>query len=596
VPATKLRILKGNANARRGELRDRQTLPKTPSGIQGLDEITDGGLPRGRPTLVCGGAGCGKTLFAVEFLVRGACEYGESGVFMAFEETAEELAANVGSLGFDLKKLEAEKKLAIDYVCVERSEIEETGEYDLGGLFVRIEHAIKTVGAKRVVLDTIESLFAGLPNPLLLRSELRRLFRWLKKRNMTVVVTGEKGEGTFTRQGLEEYVSDCVIFLDHRVTEQTSTRRLRVVKYRGSVHGTNEYPFLIDDSGISILPVTSLGLNHNASTERISSGIPRLDEMLDGKGYFKASTILVSGIAGTGKTSVAALLARSACERGDKCLFFAFEESTNQLVRNMHSIGIYLESYIDRGLLKVAPSRPTAHGLETHLVSIHKTVNEFQPDLVILDPITSLVTAGTSPETKSMMIRLIDFLKTRETTTFFTSLISGAETVGEREVGISSLIDTWLSLQAVRSGGERNRTLTIIKSRGMDHSNQTAEYRLHDHGLELVDTYLGASSVLTGSARLAKEAEDQAAMVDESEEIAHKEKERERRRRSLEAQIAELREQFEAEEAALTRDIQKTGRRRNRLGNDRAAMAKSRHAFTAAGKNGPQPSKKRRTR
>jgi circadian clock protein KaiC len=474
-----------NASARKADLGGKQELPKTPSGIEGLDEITGGGLPRGRPTLVCGGAGCGKTLFAMEFLVRGATEYGEPGVFMTFEETAEELSANVASLGFDLKKLEAQKKLAIDFVRVERSEIEETGEYDLEGLFVRLKYAIETVGAKRVVLDTVESLFAGLPNPLVLRAELRRLFRWLKERGMTVVITGEKGDGTLTRQGLEEYVSDCVIFLDHRVNEQSSTRRLRVVKYRGSTHGTNEYPFLIDENGISILPITSLGLDHKAPTDRISSGIPRLDEMFGGEGYFKGSTILVSGTAGTGKTSVAALLVHSACERGEKCLFFAFEESTHQLVRNMHSIGVHLEPYIAKGLLKVLPSRPTVHGLEMHLVAMHRAVNDFQPDVVVVDPITNLLAVGTSPEAKSMMTRLIDFLKMRGTTAFFASLNSGGEVVEDSEVGISSLIDTWLSLQVARSGGERNRTLTIVKSRGMAHSNQAVGYRLSDRGLEL---------------------------------------------------------------------------------------------------------------
>ena len=490
-------------NGGTAKLDARRELPKAPSGIEGLDEITGGGLPRGRPTLVCGGAGCGKTLFAMEFLVRGATQFGESGVFMAFEETAEELAANVASLGFDVKKLEAQKKLAIDYVRIERSEIEENGEYDLEGLFIRLQLAIETVGAKRVVLDTVESLFAGLPNSLVLRAELRRMFRWLKDRGMTVVITGEKGEGTLTREGLEEYVSDCVIFLDHRVAEQNSTRRLRVVKYRGSLHGTNEYPFLIDEGGISILPVSSLGLTHKAPSERIASGIPRLDEMLGGKGYYKGSTILVSGTAGTGKTSVAALLVQAACKRGERCLFFAFEESTAQLVRNMQSVDIQLEPYIKKGLLKVLPSRPTAHGLEMHLVSMHKAVNQFEPDVVVVDPITNLISVGNTPEIQSMMTRLIDFLKLRGTTTFFTSLTSGDSALEQSEVGISSLIDSWLMLQIVRSGGERNRTLTIIKSRGMAHSNQAVEYRLSDDGLHLVDTYVGAAGVLTGSARLA---------------------------------------------------------------------------------------------
>jgi circadian clock protein KaiC len=557
----------------------RRELPKAPSGIEGLDEITGGGLPRGRPTLVCGGAGCGKTLFAMEFLVRGATQFGEPGVFMAFEETAEELAANVASLGFDVKKLEAQKKLAIDYVRIERSEIEETGEYDLEGLFVRLQHAIETVGAKRVVLDTVESLFAGLPNPLVLRSELRRMFRWLKDRGMTVVITGEKGEGTLTREGLEEYVSDCVIFLDHRVAEQNSTRRLRVVKYRGSLHGTNEYPFLIDEGGISILPASSLGLTHKAPSERIASGIPRLDEMLGGKGYYKGSTILVSGTAGTGKTSVAALLVQAACKRGERCLFFAFEESTAQLVRNMQSVDIHLEPHIKKGLLKVLPSRPTAHGLEMHLVSMHKAVNQFEPDVVVVDPITNLISVGNTPEIQSMMTRLIDFLKMRGTTTFFTSLTSGDSALEQSEVGISSLIDSWLMLQIVRSGGERNRTLTIIKSRGMAHSNQAVEYRLSDDGLHLVDTYVGAAGVLTGSARLAKEAEDEAALTAGAQEIARKQEERVRRHKALQRQIVELREQFQVEDAALAQDIQQSIRSRDGLAAERAAMAESRYAF-----------------
>ena len=571
-----------------------QQLSKALSGIQGLDEITGGGLPRGRPTLVCGGAGCGKTLFAMAFLVRGATNFGEPGVFMAFEETAEELAANVASLGFDLNKLVAQKKISIDYVRVERSEIEETGEYNLEGLFIRLKHAIDSIGAKRVVLDTVESLFAGLPNPGVLRAELRRLFHWLKDRGLTVIVTGEKGEGTLTRQGLEEYVSDCVIFLDHRVNEQNSTRRLRVVKYRGSRHGTNEYPFLIDESGISILPVTSLGLTHKASTERMSSGIPRLDQMLGGKGYFKGSTILVSGTAGTGKTSVAALLARATCERGERCLVFAFEESTDQLVRNLHSVGIHLESYINQDLLKILPSRPSAHGLEMHLVSMHRAVVEFDPQLVVVDPITNLITVGTMPETQSMMTRLIDFLKLRGTTTFFTSLTSGGNDFEQSEAGISSLIDTWLMLQVVRWGGERNRTLTIIKSRGMAHSNQTSEYRLSDAGLELVDTYVGTAEVFTGSARLAKEAEDAAAIAAGTEEVARKQAEREQRRKALERRIVELKERFEADDAVLVQSIREAARHSEQLAAERAAMALSRQAFTSVAKAAPAPRKARR--
>ena len=379
---------------------------KSPTGIKGLDEITNGGLPKGRPTLVCGAAGCGKTLFAMEFLVRGATQYNEPGVFMSFEETAEELTKNVASLGFDLNRLAASKRLLIDYVRVERSEIEETGEYDLDGLFIRLEHAIDSIGAKRVVLDTVESLFAGLPNPLILRAELRRLFRWLKDKGMTAIITGEKGDNTFTRHGLEEYVSDCVIFLDHRVTDQLSTRRMRIVKYRGSTHGTNEYPFLIEEKGISVLPITSIGLNHPVSTQRISTGIPRLDTMLGGKGYFRGSSILLSGTAGTGKTSAAASFIDAACRRGERCIFFAFEESSAQIIRNMRSVGIDLEPWVTKGLLKFHAERPSVYGLETHLLTMHKAINEFKPAVVVVDPITNLISAGNPLDVKSMLTRL----------------------------------------------------------------------------------------------------------------------------------------------------------------------------------------------
>jgi len=560
-----------------------QPLPKVPSGVHGLDEITGGGLPRGRPTLICGGAGCGKTLFAMEFLVRGATEHGEPGVFMAFEETAEELAANVASLGFDLRRLVAQRKLAIDYVRVERSEIEETGEYDLEGLFVRLQYAIDSVGAKRVVLDTIESLFSGLPNPAVLRAELRRLFRWLKDRKMTVVITGEKGEGTLTRQGLEEYVSDCVIFLDHRVTDQTSTRRLRVVKYRGTTHGTNEYPFLIDEGGISILPVTSLGLAHRVTNERVSTGIPRLDEMLGGRGYFKGSTILVSGTAGTGKTTFAAILARAATERGDRCLYFCFEESPDQLVRNMRSVGVDLKSPVKSGTLEIHAARPSTHGLERHLVTMHKVINQRRPDVVIVDPVNNLVRVGTLLETQTMIIRLIDFLKARGITTFFTSLTGGGDDLEQTDIGISSLIDTWLNLEVVKNGGERNRTVAIVKSRGMAHSNQTSEYILGARGVSIADTYLGVSGVLTGSARLAKEAEDEAAARVADRAIVRKQGERERRRRQVEAQILLLREGLDADDADLAGAIQEG---HVRLQAETLRMAKSRPAFVARGHRG----------
>ncbi|MCX6271926.1 MAG: circadian clock protein KaiC, partial [Bacteroidetes bacterium] len=432
-------------------------LLKSPTGIQGFDEITGGGLPTGRPTLICGGAGCGKTLFGMEFLVRGATVFNEPGVFMSFEETNEELIKNVASLGFDLEDLVKHKKIALDHVHIERSEIEETGEYDLEGLFIRLGYAIDSVGAKRVVLDTIESLFAGLPNQLILRAELRRLFRWLKDKGVTAIITGERGEATLTRQGLEEYVSDCVIMLDHRVTEQNSTRRLRVVKYRGSMHGTNEYPFLIDENGFSILPVTSLGLQHIISSERISSGIIALDTMLEGKGYYRGSTVLVSGTAGVGKTTVAAHFAEAACKRGERVLYFCFEESPNQLMRNMLSVGINLEPWMKKGLLQFQATRPTLYGLEMHLAVTHKAVNEFNPHIVILDPINTFVVGDKDIEVKMMLMRIVDFLKARQITALFTSLNANESSLESTDVGISSLIDTWLLLRDIELSGERNR-------------------------------------------------------------------------------------------------------------------------------------------
>ena len=461
------------------------TLPKAPTGIRGLDEITGGGLPRGRPTLICGGAGSGKTLLAIEFLVRGATEYGEPGVFMAFEETAEELAQNVRSLGFDLDELVKRKKLSIDFVRIERGEIDEIGEYDLEGLFVRLGHAIDTIGARRVVLDTIETLFGGLSNQAILRAELRRLFRWLKDKGVTAVITGERGEGALTRQGLEEYVSDCVILLDHRITDQLSTRRLRVVKYRGTSHGTNEYPFLIDETGFSVLPITSLGLEHEVSSERISSGISGVDAMLGGPGYFRGSTILVSGTAGTGKTSLAAHFADATCRRGERCLYLAFEESQGQMVRNMRSIGIDLERWIRKGLLVYNANRPSSFGLEMHLAMVHKQVSAFQPHVVILDPMSTLLRAGTARDASIMLTRVIDYLKGLGATTLMTNLTPGGGVAEHTESDISSLVDTWLLLRDTDQGEQRGRSLYILKSRGMAHSNELARYSLSDRGLQL---------------------------------------------------------------------------------------------------------------
>jgi circadian clock protein KaiC len=460
-------------------------LPKTQTGIAGLDEITGGGLPKGRPTLVCGGPGCGKTLLATEFLVRGATQFGEPGAFITFEETGEELAQNVRSLGFDLDGLVADGKLAIDYVRVERAEIEESGEYDLEALFLRLGLAIDSVGAKRIVLDTIESLFGGFTNEALLRSELRRLFRYLKDRGVTAVITGERGERTFTRQGLEEYVSDCVIMLDHRVIEQVSTRRLRIVKYRGTTHGTNEYPFLIDEAGFSVLPLSGLQLDHAVSNERVSSGIPGLDEMLDGKGYYRGSSVLVSGTAGTGKTSVAAHFAHETAKRGERCLYLAFEESPRQLMRNMQSIGVDLEPLVKEGLLTVHSSRPTLHGLEMHLVQIHKIVSEFEPAAVVVDPVSNFIDGSTAIEAQAMLLRLIDFLKGRQITALLTHLTNGGRAAEATDVGISSLIDTWLLVRDFETGGERTRGLYVLKSRGMPHSKQIREFVITPRGVQL---------------------------------------------------------------------------------------------------------------
>jgi circadian clock protein KaiC len=460
-------------------------LAKTLTGIRGLDEITRGGLPKGRPTLVCGGPGSGKTLLGLTFLVNGAIHLDEPGVLMTFEENVEEIASDVESLGFDLPDLIDSKKLAVDYVRVERSEIEETGEYDLEGLFVRLDYAIRSVGAKRVVLDTIESLFAGLKDDGILRAELRRLFRWLKDKGVTTVITGERGDGLLTKQGLEEYVSDAVILLDHRVHDQVSTRRLRVVKYRGSYHGTNEYPFLIDATGISVLPVSSMALAHNASLDRISTGIAHLDGMFGGKGYYRGSTVLVSGAAGTGKTSLAAHFIDAACRRGERCLCFLFEESPQQLLRNMRSIGVDLEPWVAAGLLRFHADRPSRYGLETHLATMHQLVADFKPSVTVLDPVTNLMTVGTFADVQAMLTRMIDHLKTENITAVLTSLAPGLTAIERTEMSISSLMDTWIVLANEDIGGHHRRGLYVLKSRGMAHSNELREFVLTDHGLDI---------------------------------------------------------------------------------------------------------------
>ena len=531
-------------------------LAKCQTGIQGLDEVTNGGLPQGRPTLICGKAGSGKTLMAMEFLVRGAVHYGEPGVFMSFEESAEELTQNVASLGWDLQALLASKNMAIDYVHIERSQLEEIGEYDLEALFIRLGYAIDSIKAKRVVLDTIEVLFGGLSNDAIVRAELRRLFLWLKDKGVTAIITGESGDNILTRHGLEEYVSDCVIRLDQRVSDELSTRRLRIVKYRGSRHGTNEYPFLIEEDGISVLPITSIGLEHEVSSERISTGIERLDMMLGGKGFFRGSSILISGTAGAGKSSISAHFANATCRRGERCLYFAFEESTNQIIRNMRSIGIDLEILVKKDRLKIQALRPTFYGLEMHLVKMHQLVNEFKPTVVIIDPISNLTYSGNEIQIKSFLMRMIDFLKMQQITTLLTCLNAGGNPLEQTDVGVSSLMDTWLLLRDIESNGERNRLLYLLKSRGMAHSNQVREFRLTSSGAELRDVYLGTEGVLTGTARVVQEAQEKAAALARRQEIEQKQRELERKHQVMESQITALRVQFESEKEDIERMIQ----------------------------------------
>jgi circadian clock protein KaiC len=513
---------------------------KSASGIQGLDEITGGGLPRGRTTIVCGGPGCGKTMLGIEFLVRGAVQFDEPGVLMAFEETPNDIASNVASLGFDIEDLAAKKKLFLDYISVEPSEMQETGEYDLEGLFLRLQNAVETVGAKRVMFDTLEALFTGFSNPGILRSEFRRLFRWLKERGLTAIVTAERGEGTLTRHGLEEYVSDCVVLLDHRIQEQTSVRRMRIVKYRGTKHGADEYPFLIDERGMSVLPVTAPQLQHEVSNDRVSSGVPDLDELLEGKGYYRGSTVLLSGTAGSGKTTLAASFADAACRRGERCLFIDFEESPKQVARNMQSVGIDLAQWSEKGLLFHEAWRPTQFGMEMHLLRIYKLIEQIKPQAVILDPITNLIGSSTEKEVYSVLLRLIDMMKSAGITAVFVSLTGGGESLERTNVGISSLTDTWILLRDLELNGERNRVLYVLKSRGMAHSNQLREFRMGSDGIQLIPAYIGAGGVLTGSSRVAQEAKEKADALDRQQDVQRKQQHFARKRLALEAQVEAL--------------------------------------------------------
>lgn len=554
-----------------------QILKKCPTGIQGLDDITFGGLPLGRTALVCGAAGCGKTLLAMQFLVNGAQLYNEPGIFMSFEENETELAENFASLGVDLNELTAQNKINLDYVHLDKNEIAEAGDYDLDGLFIRLDYAIQSIGAKRVVLDTIEALFSGLSNTTILRAELRRLFRWLKERGVTAIVTGERGNGTLTRHGIEEYVSDCVILLEHKVVDQISTRRLRIAKYRGSAHGTNEYPFLIDEQGICLMPITSVGLNAVASIERISSGIKRLDTMLGGHGFYVGSSILISGTAGTGKTSLAASTADAACRQGKRCLYFAFEESRSQIVRNMKSVGIDLNQWLDQGLLEIHASRPTLFGLEMHLVNMYKKVTESKPQLVILDPISNLTAAGNCSDVKLMLTRMLDFLKLQNITALFLDLSNFNQT-SQTDIAISSLTDTWIALQNIEINGERNRGLYLLKSRGMAHSNQIREFVLTDQGIELLDVYTGPEGVLTGSARYAQEEKELAQRLLREQEIERKRREIERKHQQLTATIASLQADFESEKMELEKIMALEGAHLTALDSNRLHLAKLRNA------------------
>jgi circadian clock protein KaiC len=550
----------------------RRTLPKAPTGIQGLDELTGGGLPLGRPTLVCGGAGCGKTLLAMEFLVRGAVEFGEPGVFMAFEENPSELVTNFGSLGHDLPALIAQKKLAIEFIRVERGEIEETGDYDLEGLFIRLGYAIDSIGAKRVVLDTIEVLFSGLSNTAILRAELRRLFQWLKDKGVTAIVTAERGENSLSRYGLEEYVADCVILLDNRIEGQMTTRRLRIAKYRGSAHGTSEYPFLIDADGISIRPITSVGLNHTAGSERVSSGIASLDAMMGGKGFYRGSSVLVSGTAGAGKTSIAAHFAHAATVRAERCIWFAFEESSSQIIRNMRSIGIDLEPAVQAGLLRIQAERPTVHGLEMHLVNIEKLINQFEPRVIIIDPLSNFIALGSEAEVRAMLTRL---------TALFTSLNTSSIAEEATVVGVSSLMDSWLRLRDVRDGAEHNRLMYLLKSRGMAHSNQCREFFLTDRGVELREVYTGVSGTLvTGTARAVLEAQEKAEDLTRVLSTESKKRLLEQKRHAMEARIDALRADLGAEEIVALQTITEVETSTAVLADNREKMRRLRDSST----------------
>ena len=528
--------------------------------------------------MVCGPAGSGKTVFGIEFVLHGA-EMGEPGVYVSFEETKERIYRNINSLGHDPEKLVRNKQLYIDYIDARPQGDAEVGEFELTGLFLRLERALDSVKGKRVVIDGAEALFSAFQNKFIVRRELGRLFRWLDEKGVTCVLTAEQGEGTLTRHGMEEYLADCVIYLDHRITDQLSTRRLRVIKYRGAPHSTDEFPFLIDDDGICVLPLTSLGLNHLASAERLPTGIKSLDEMFGGKGFFRGSSILVSGTAGTGKSSIAATFVASACARGERALYFAFEESKDQICRNMRSIGLDLEKWVRKGMLCFETFRPTVYGLESHLANIEKITLRHKPRIVVIDPITNFTSLGSTSEVKNMLMRLIDYLKTFQITALFTSLTEGGAPVEQSSVGVSSLIDTWLLVRDIEMSGERNRGLYVLKSRGMSHSNQIREFVITDKGLDLVPVYVGTDgNIVIGAARAAKASEEEAAARTARVTEKTRADTRRQRQRAFEAEQTALRARFEVQEREIAAEELREERQEVKAA--RAAETQHRSAVT----------------
>lgn len=555
-------------------------ITKSRTGIDGFDELTLGGLPSGRPTLVCGSAGCGKTLFASTFLFNGAQIFGEPGVFVTFEERPVDIIANVSSLGFRLDDLVDQGKILIEHIAIDPSEVAEVGDYDLEALFLRLEFAVDQIGAKRIVLDTIESLFSAFSNPAILRAEIRRLFDWLKAKGLTAVITGERGDGTLTRQGLEEYVSDCVVLLDHRVEQQVSTRRLRIVKYRGTAHGTNEYPFLIDEDGFSVLPVSSLGLSHRVSEERISSGVRDLDDMLEGGGFYRGSSILITGVAGSGKSSLACMMADAACRRGERALYFSFEESEAQTVRNMRSVGTDLSPWLHKGLLRYLAARPTFYSLEMHLAVILREIARFNPQLVVIDPISAFTGSGDLGEVHAMLLRIVDFLKANGTTAVFTHLAHAQD--AETDTGLSSLMDAWVLLLNREASGEFNRELYLLKARGIAHSNQVREFVLADTGIHLLEPYLGEGGALTGTARRAEELRARRAEGDRKAQVDKLQDQIAQRRRRALAQIEAIKADIEADEAELRHLKHAEERYLKQRTVDKGVMAQGRRVKTSS--------------